>query len=162
MERPIEYDPEWMESSYVSRVALDRGQALIRVTLGSPANVARVFSALAMGGVRVDVIAVSAGDGTVGFTLAEADRLRAVQVLAALPAALDHAPAAKLSLEGVGFGAQSDAMAALLQALATADIEPRLISTSVRAITVVLALAHADEAFALAGRAFGFPDETEE
>lgn len=162
MERPIEYDPEWMESSYVSRVALDRGQALIRVDLGPQGTIARIFSSLSGAGVRVDVIAAGVESGTVGFTVASVDRERAVRVLATLPIAVEHSLAAKLSLEGVGFGAQSDAMAALLQTLARAQIEPRLISTSVRAITIVLSQEKADEAFALACRAFGFPDETEE
>jgi len=162
MELPFEYDPDWLEATFVSRVALDQGQALIRLPLEASQSVARIFTSLAAADINIDVITQTGhGDeATLAFTLAAPDRPLALRLLEDHSLrCYTHAPIAKLSLEGVGAGVQSEAAATLFDTLASSGINVQLISTSARIIAVVIALDQAERAFAAACRAFDFPDE---
>lgn len=146
----------------MSRVALDKGQARIRID-GLPCDrIAPVFDTLAAAGIKVDVIAHTQGPGesVLAFTLVEENRVHAAGILErALAVKPQHQPIAKLSLEGVGIGLQSDVAAILFEALARAEISIDIVSTSARVVSVVIPLEQADAAFDAACRVFDFPDD---
>lgn len=164
MQPLFEYNPDWMEATFVSRVALDKGQARIRIDGLGTDRITTVFTALASAGINVDVIAHTHGpDGTVlAFTLAETERINAVHMLRReLAIEPKHGPIAKLSLEGVGIGLQGDVAGVLFEALSYAGISADIVSTSSRVVSVVIRLEQADAAFDAACRAFDFPHDPE-
>lgn len=133
----------------VRAVALDKSQA--RVTVyglpDEPGMAARVFSKLAGGGVRVDIIVQSPGEGgraDLSFTVPERDKASALAVCNGLrisPAAQEiraDDQIAKVSIVGVGMKTHCGVAERMFRALADDGIDVAMISTSDIAVSCVV------------------------
>ena len=129
-----------------------------------PGTAAKVFRALADASIIVDMIVQNVGHQGVAsltFTVPATEAQKAQKVLTPVLAALGggkvevQGQIAKLSVVGVGMKTHSGVAATLFQALAAAEINIEMISTSEIKISVVLELARADEGANVAHQAFG-------
>jgi len=160
-----EEEVAYMEKVVVRGVAVDKDQAKVIVSniLDKPGSAARVFRALADANVLVDMIVQNVGRHGIAnltFTVPQTDTVKAQK---ALEPVLDevgggqvaiHEHIAKLSVVGVGMKTHSGVAASLFQALAEANINIELISTSEIKISVVIDQDRADEAARVAHAAF--------
>lgn len=147
-----------------ARITLDVSQA--RIVLEGvpdrPGTAATIFCGLAEAGVTVGLIVEDFNhDGvtTLTFTLAEAERHRAFAALQPLLENLGgrivmQGPIAKLTVAGEAVRRDQAAAARLFQALAAAQINIHMISTSEFASTVIVSMADASAAEALAQQTF--------
>jgi aspartate kinase len=154
-----------MESVVVRGVAVDKDQAKVIVSniLDKPGSAAKVFRALADAHIIVDMIVQNVGRNGIAnltFTVPQGDSTKAVR---ALETVLDdigggqvaiHPHIAKLSVVGVGMKTHSGVAATLFQALADANVNIELISTSEIKISVVIDQDSADTAARVAHAAF--------
>ncbi len=154
-----------MESVVVRGVAVDKDQAKVIVSniLDKPGSAAKVFRALADAHIIVDMIVQNVGRNGIAnltFTVPQGDSTKAVR---ALENVLDevgggqvaiHPQIAKLSVVGVGMKTHSGVAATLFQALADANVNIELITTSEIKISVVIDQDRADEAARVAHAAF--------
>lgn len=154
-----------MEDVEVSGVAIDRNQVKIVVSdlPDRPGTAARIFGDLAAAGVVVDMIVQNIGRqgrANLTFTVPEADAFRAETAVRELTDAFSgiavssHDGIAKLSIVGVGMRSHSGIAGRLFAALAGAGINIQMISTSEIKISVVIALAEAEEAARVVHNAF--------
>ena len=157
-----------MEAAIISGIACDSSESKVTV-VGVPdiiGKAARVFDVLAATGVNLDMVVqnASVADNTVAisFTLPEADRTRAIEALRANQAEIgfddltwDDA-IGKVSIVGIGMRTHPGVTATFFRALADADINIAMISTSEIRISVVVAADQADQAVRAAHTAFGF------
>jgi aspartate kinase len=154
-----------MEKVVVRGVAVDKDQAKVIVSNlpDKPGSAARVFRALADANVMVDMIVQNVGRGGVAnltFTVPQTDQLKAQKALEPVLAAMGggqvaiHEQIAKLSVVGVGMKTHSGVAATLFQALAAANINIEMISTSEIKISVIVEQDRADEAARVAHAAF--------
>ena len=114
--------------------------------------------------INVDMIVQNVGRAGVAnltFTVPQTETAKALVVLNGLSEGLGHAPEiavdekiAKLSVVGVGMKTHSGVAATLFQALAAAEINIELISTSEIKISVVIAQDRAEEAARVAHASF--------
>jgi len=162
----VKEEVAYMEQVVVRGIAADKDQAKIIVSniLDKPGSAAKVFRGLADANIIVDMIVQNVGRHGIAnltFTVPQGDTHRAVK---ALEPVLDdigggqvavHEHIAKLSVVGVGMKTHSGVAATLFQALADANINIDLISTSEIKISVVVDLDRADEAVRVAHAAFG-------
>ena len=162
----VKEEVAYMEKFVVRGVAVDKDQAKVIVSgvADKPGSAARVFRALADANVIVDMIVQNAGRqgiANLAFTVPQGDTDRAVQALEPVLAAIGGGQVAvmgriaKLSVVGVGMKTHSGVAASVFQALADANINIELISTSEIKISVVIALDSADEAARVTHAAFG-------
>jgi len=162
----VKEEVAYMEKVVVRGVAVDKDQAKVIVSgvADKPGSAARVFRALADANVIVDMIVQNAGRqgiANLAFTVPQGDTDRAVQALEPVLAAIGGGQVAvmgriaKLSVVGVGMKTHSGVAASVFQALADANINIELISTSEIKISVVIALDSADEAARVTHAAFG-------
>lgn len=156
---------EYMEKVVVRGVAVDKDQAKVIVSniLDKPGSAAKVFRALADANVLVDMIVQNVGRHGIAnltFTVPQTDTVKAQKALVPV---LDevgggqvaiHEHIAKLSVVGVGMKTHSGVAASLFQALADANINIELISTSEIKISVVIDQDRAEEAARVAHAAF--------
>ncbi len=154
-----------MESVVVRGVAVDKDQAKVIVSniLDKPGSAAKVFRALADAHIIVDMIVQNVGRNGIAnltFTVPQGDSTKAVR---ALETVLDvigggqvaiHPHIAKLSVVGVGMKTHSGVAATLFQALADANVNIELITTSEIKISVVIDQDRSDEAARVAHAAF--------
>jgi aspartate kinase len=162
----VKEEVAYMEKVVVRGVAVDKDQAKVIVSniLDKPGSAAKVFRALADANIVVDMIVQNVGRNGIAnltFTVPQADTYKAQK---ALEPVLDevggghvavHENIAKLSVVGVGMKTHSGVAADLFKALADANINIDLISTSEIKISVVLDLDRADEAMRVTHAAFG-------
>ena len=100
------------------------------------------------------------GPATLTFTVPQTDRVKAQKALEPVLAAMGggqvaiHEQIAKLSVVGVGMKTHSGVAATLFQALAAANINIEMISTSEIKISVIVEQERADEAARVAHAAF--------
>jgi aspartate kinase len=161
----VKEEVEYMEKVVVRGVAVDKDQAKVIVSniLDKPGSAAKVFRALADANVLVDMIVQNVGRHGIAnltFTVPQTDTVKAQK---ALEPVLDevgggqvaiHEHIAKLSVVGVGMKTHSGVAASLFQALADANINIELISTSEIKISVVIDQDRAEEAARVAHAAF--------
>jgi aspartate kinase len=154
-----------MEKVLVRGVAVDKDQAKVVVSniTDKPGSAARVFRALADAHINVDMIVQNVGRAGVAnltFTVPQTEMQKAVKALEPVLKEIGggevtvHEQIAKLSVVGVGMKTHSGVAATLFQTLAEAGVNIELISTSEIKISVVIALAKADEAARVAHKAF--------
>lgn len=162
----VKEEVAYMEKVVVRGVAVDKDQAKVIVSniLDKPGSAAKVFRALSDANINVDMIVQNVGRHGIAnltFTVAQGDTRKAQK---ALEPVLDevgggqvaiHEHIAKLSVVGVGMRTHSGVAATLFQALADANINIELISTSEIKISVVIDQDRADEAARVAHAAFG-------
>ncbi len=155
-----------MEDVVVSGVALDRNQAKIVVSdlPDQPGTAAKLFKALADAGISVDMIVQNlgrAGKANMTFTVPRDDIDRAEKAVNASFAGerggklFEASEIAKVSVVGVGMRSHSGVAARLFEALAGAEVNIQLVSTSEIKISVAIDPREAEEATRLVHRAFG-------
>lgn len=156
-----------MESIVVTDVAVDVSQA--RITISDfpdmPGNCGKVFSAIALAGVNVDLIVQSSDDNGVSeltFTVPRTDLERALeqtqltfQKLSPQSRAQADAEIAKVMIYGVGIRSQTAVVQTMFGALATKGINIDMISTSEICVSVVVHQRHAEAAVKALREAFG-------
>jgi len=161
----VKEEVAYMEKVVVRGVAVDKEQTKVIVSniLDKPGSAAKVFRALADATIIVDMIVQNVGRNGIAnltFTVPQGDSSKAVK---ALEPVLDeiggghvaiHEHIAKLSVVGVGMKTHSGVAATLFQALADANINIELITTSEIKISVVIDQDRSDEAYRVAHGAF--------
>jgi aspartate kinase len=162
----VKEEVAYMEKVVVRGVAVDKDQAKVIVSniLDKPGSAAKVFRALADANIVVDMIVQNVGRNGIAnltFTVPQGDTFKAQK---ALEPVLDevggghvavHESIAKLSVVGVGMKTHSGVAADLFKALADANINIDLITTSEIKISVVVEQDRADEAMRVTHAAFG-------
>ena len=160
----VEGEPA-MEDVLISGVALvtDEAKVTLKGVPDHPGVAARIFQAIAEADVVVDMIIQNvggAGISDLSFTVPEADLTLTTRVVEGLVAELGaHSwsadPAiAKVSAVGVGMRAHSGVAAAMFAALADAEINIDMISTSEIKISCVVHVDRGEEAVRVLHRAF--------
>jgi aspartate kinase len=161
----VKEEVAYMEKVVVRGVAVDKDQAKVIVSniLDKPGSAAKVFRALADASIIVDMIVQNVGRNGIAnltFTVPQTDTHKAQK---ALEPVLDdigggqvaiHESIAKLSVVGVGMKTHSGVAATLFQALADANVNIELITTSEIKISVVIDQARAEDAARAAHAAF--------
>jgi aspartate kinase len=161
----VKEEVAYMEKVVVRGVAVDKDQAKVIVSniRDKPGSAAKVFRALADANVNVDMIVQNVGRQGVAnltFTVPQTDTAKAVRALEPVLTSIGggqvavHEHIAKLSVVGVGMKTHSGVAATLFQALADANINIELISTSEIKISIILDQDRADEAARVAHTAF--------
>jgi aspartate kinase len=156
-----------MEQAIISGVAHDRSEAKVTV-VGVPDRVgeaARIFRVIAEAGTNIDMIvqnvsAVATGRTDISFTLPRDDgqramaALRLVQDEVGFESLLYDDKIGKVSLIGAGMRSHPGVTAKFFGALAEADVNIEMISTSEIRISVVVDEADVDTAVSAAHKAF--------
>jgi aspartate kinase len=161
----VKEEVAYMEKVVVRGVAVDKDQAKVIVSniLDKPGSAAKVFRALAEANIIVDMIVQNVGRNGIAnltFTVPQTDTHKAQKALEPVLDAIGggqvaiHEHIAKLSVVGVGMKTHSGVAATLFQALADANVNIELITTSEIKISVVIDQARADEAARVAHAAF--------
>lgn len=146
-----------MEHAIISGVAHDASEAKITIKAvpDRPGVAARIFSALADRAINVDMIVQnvsSHGHTDMSFTLPRGDLGTAVPVIVELSAELEASghdvedDIAKVSLVGAGMKTHPGVAAKMFSALADADINIEMISTSTIRVSCVIKEAKLDQA----------------
>ena len=158
-----------MEDIVVSEVQLDKQQA--RVTLShlpdQPGVNGQIFSAVAEGGIMVDMIVQNvthAGQATVSFTVPRKDLEPCLLLTRAVTepwpeATISYDPGiAKLSVMGIGLRSHTGVGDRMFRALADADINVQMINTSEILMSAVVSAADAEKALAALLTTFKLPE----
>ncbi len=166
-----------MEESIVSGVAVDKGQAKITV-IGlpdKPGTAAAVFTVVAEAGANIDMIVQNIPTGVdvtdavsdITFTLPKGDLNKVKDALTAARGTLGYRELetddqiGKLSVVGAGMRTHSGVSATLFRALAEAQINIEMISTSEIRISVITSLDQVDAAARAVHTAFELDGESE-
>lgn len=165
---------ETMEESIVAGVAVDKGQAKITVVgiPDVPGKAAEIFTVVAKAGVNIDMIvqnvAVTATHlSDISFTLPADDLAKATGALEqnkksiGFDALQTAEKIGKLSVVGAGMKSHSGVSATLFEALAKAEINIEMISTSEIRISVVTKIDQVDDAARAVHSAFGLDGDSE-
>ena len=161
-----------MEEAIITGVAHDRGEAKITVT-GVPDKVgeaARIFRAIADEELNIDMIVqnvsrLSDTKTDISFTLPMADGARAIGALEAIQTELGFDEllyddqVGKISVVGVGMRSHPGVSATFFDALAKADVNLQMISTSEIRISVIVGADDVDAAVRASHTAFGLDAE---
>jgi aspartate kinase len=164
---PGESEAGGMEQAIISGVAHDRSEAKITV-VGVPDRVgeaARIFSAIAEAGINIDMIvqnvsAVATGRTDISFTLPRDDGQRGMETLLRLQQAVGFESLlyddriGKVSLIGAGMRSHPGVTATFFAALAAAEVNIEMISTSEIRISVVVDQDDVDQAVMATHKAF--------
>ena len=163
-----------MEQPIISGVAHDRTEAKITVVgvPDVPGKAAAIFTVVANAGVNIDMIvqnvsAVETGRTDISFTLPKSDGTLAIATLQALQASVGFADIlyddqiGKVSVVGVGMRSHPGVTARFFSALAAAEVNIEMISTSEIRISVVVNQDDVDRAVVAAHTAFGLDAEGE-
>lgn len=154
-----------MEGMLVSGVAADKNTARISVigVRNEPGIAFKVFKCLAMKNISVDIILQSIGrDGTKDITFTVPDD-KGKEAVTALQEYADMVGAknlsyttdvAKISVVGAGMETHEGVAAMMFEALADANINIQMISTSEIKVSVLIAAEDADRAVSAVHRAF--------
>lgn len=159
-----------MEDVVVRGVALDRNQAKIMISNipDKPGSAAKIFESLAQAKVVVDMIVQNIGRHGVAnltFTVPRDDAKRSLTAVEKVINELGggeiavFGEIAKLSVVGIGMRSHSGVAAKLFAALADAEANIQIISTSEIKISVVIDEKGADEATRIVHTAFGLDAE---
>ena len=147
-------------------IAVDKDQAKVIVSniMDKPGSAAKVFQAMADAHIIVDMIVQNVGRNGIAnltFTVPQSDTMKAQRSLEPVLDELGgghvavHENIAKLSVVGVGMKTHSGVAANLFTALAKAEINIDLITTSEIKISVVVDQDRVDEAARVTHTAFG-------
>ena len=159
-----------MEDVVVRGVALDRNQAKIMVSNipDKPGSAAQIFEALGSENVIVDMIVQNIGRNGVAnltFTVPRDDSQRSLDAVEKVLNELGGGEVAvfgdivKLSVVGIGMRSHSGVASQLFAALAEAESNIQIISTSEIKISVVIDEQGADNALRIVHAAFGLDKE---
>lgn len=154
-----------MEEIVVSDVYADDTQARVTITHlpDTPGVAARVFSAVANGGILVDMIVQNAAqdDGAnISFTVPSEDASRTVELLKETlrddtdVEITSEDSIGKLSVVGIGLRSHTDVGARMFRTLADHSINLQMVNTSELKVSVVVAAEETAKAFAALQNAF--------
>ena len=154
-----------MEDVVVSGVAIDKNQAKIVISdlPDRPGTAAKLFQALSVAGISVDMIVQNIGregKANLTFTVAREDISRAQKAVTesfpdeAAGKLFEASDIAKVSVVGVGMRSHSGVAARLFQALAEDSVNIQLVSTSEIKISVGIEPDDADKAARVIHSAF--------
>ncbi|MBK7820095.1 MAG: aspartate kinase [Tessaracoccus sp.] len=163
---------ETMEQAVITGIAHDRGEAKITV-VGVPDRVgeaAAIFTAVAEADVNIDMIVqnisrLSDVKTDISFTLPMADGAKAIAAIEAVKDAVGYEELlyddqiGKVSAVGVGMRSHPGVSATFFRALAGADVNLQMISTSEIRISVIVGADDVDAAVRAAHTAFGLDAE---
>ncbi|GAB2644928.1 aspartate kinase [Prescottella soli] len=148
-----------VEEALITGVAHDRGEAKVTVVglPDTPGHAAKVFRAVAEAEINIDMVLqniskVETGKTDITFTLPKADGPRAVEKLTALQSEIGFTQLlfddliGKVSLVGAGMKSHPGVTAKFCEALAEADVNIDLISTSEIRISVLVKDTDLDDA----------------
>lgn len=148
-----------VEEALITGVAHDRGEAKVTVVglPDTPGHAAKVFRAVAEAEINIDMVLqniskVETGKTDITFTLPKADGPRAVEKLTALQSEIGFTQIlfddliGKVSLVGAGMKSHPGVTAKFCEALAEADVNIDLISTSEIRISVLVKDTDLDDA----------------
>jgi aspartate kinase len=167
----VREEDERMEQAIISGIAHDTSEAKVTI-LGVPdvpGVAARIFRPLADEGVNVDMIVQNASeDGTtdVFFTLPKDDLARAAPILQAITAEVKalgletDVEIAKVSLVGAGMKSNPGVAASMFEALAEAEINIEILSTSSIRISCVVRASDVERAVKAIHDKFELSDES--
>jgi aspartate kinase len=167
----IREEDERMERAIISGIAHDTSEAKVSI-LGvpdKPGVAARVFRPLADGGVNVDMIvqnASASGRTDIFFTLPKDDLVRAEPILKAIETDVGaegittDPDIAKVSLVGAGMKTHPGVAADMFDALADAEINIEIISTSSIRVSCVIRAADVERAVHVIHERFDLSRET--
>lgn len=141
-------DTEWTRQTPVCGVAIVREEARVRIAdvPDQPGVSQHIFGSLAERSIVIDMIAQSAGSAgkaEIGFTLLKGDLPTALDILRPISetygASITHVDSvSKVSIVGTGMRTHTGVAASMFNALAEAEINIRLITTSEIKITVLV------------------------
>ncbi|HVW03001.1 MAG TPA: ACT domain-containing protein, partial [Planctomycetaceae bacterium] len=157
LERDVVSRLSSMEDIVVSEVQLDREQS--RVTIRNlpdiPGVSAQIFAAVAQGGVMVDLIVQNishSGHANLSFTVPKKDLEQCLLLVREVSGAWESArlsydrEIAKLTVMGIGLRSHTGVGDRMFRALAEANVNVQMISTSEIRISTVVALDRGEEA----------------
>ena len=163
-----------VEQALISGVAHDRSEAKITVVAvpDHPGEAAAIFDIIARADINIDMIVQNVSRGAEGrtdisFTLPNSDARRAIESLRAEQERIGFSDllfddqVGKVSIVGVGMRSHPGVTAMFFNALAAADVNIDMISTSEIRISVVVDEADVDRAVQAAHSAFGLDAEGE-
>src|SRR5437762_3623000 len=164
----VKEETQSMESVVIRGVSLDKNQA--KVTLAAvpdkPGVASRIFKAIGEAAINVDMIVQTASHGAgapatdISFTIDKPDLLKAQKVLENIKSDIGYREViaderiGKLSIVGVGMRSHSGVAAKMFEALAEANVNIDMISTSEIKISVVIDAAKGDQAVKAVHEAF--------
>ncbi len=164
----VKEETQTMESVVIRGVSLDKNQA--KVTLAAvpdkPGVAARIFKSIGDAAINVDMIVQTASHGAgapatdISFTIDKADLLKAQKVLENIKSDIGYREVisdekiGKLSIVGVGMRSHSGVAAKMFEALANANVNIDMISTSEIKISVVIDAAKGEHAVKAVHEAF--------
>src|SRR3989442_3183791 len=164
----VKEETQNMEDVVIRGVSLDKTQA--KVTLAAvpdkPGVAARIFKAIGEATINVDMIVQTASHGAgapatdISFTIDKPDLLKAQKVLENIKSDIGYREViadekiGKLSIVGVGMRSHSGVAAKMFEALAVANVNIDMISTSEIKISVVIDGAKGDQAVKAVHEAF--------
>jgi aspartate kinase len=164
----VKEETQSMESVVIRGVSLDKNQA--KITLAAvpdkPGVAARIFKAIGDSAINVDMIVQTASHGAgvpatdISFTLEKSDLLKAQKVLSTIQKDIGFREIiadekiGKLSIVGVGMRSHSGIAAKMFEALAQANVNIDMISTSEIKISVVIDVAKGEHALKIVHEAF--------
>jgi len=163
-----------MEQAIISGIAQDRGEAKITI-VGVPDRIgeaARIFTTVAEAEINIDMIVqnvseVETSRTDISFTLPKTDGAKAVAALNAIKEEIGFSDIryddqiGKVSVVGVGMRSHPGVTAKFFSALAEAEVNLEMISTSEIRISVVVDEADVDRAVRAAHTAFGLDADGE-
>ena len=163
-----------VEQALISGVAHDRSEAKVTVVAvpDHPGEAAAIFDVIARADINIDMIVQNVSRGAEGrtdisFTLPSADARKAIEALRAdqerigFTDLLFDDQVGKVSIIGVGMRSHPGVTARFFNALAAADVNIDMISTSEIRISVVVDEADVDRAVQAAHTAFGLDADGE-
>ena len=163
-----------VEQALISGVAHDRSEAKVTVVAvpDHPGEAAAIFDVIARADINIDMIVQNVSRGAEGrtdisFTLPSADARKAIEALRADQDRIGFADllfddqVGKVSIIGVGMRSHPGVTASFFNALAAADVNIDMISTSEIRISVVVDEADVDRAVQAAHTAFGLDADGE-
>ncbi|MDA8438408.1 MAG: aspartate kinase [Propionibacterium sp.] len=163
-----------VEQALISGVAHDRSEAKVTVVAvpDHPGEAAAIFDVIARADINIDMIVQNVSRGAEGrtdisFTLPSADARKAIEALRAEQDRIGFADllfddqVGKVSIIGVGMRSHPGVTASFFNALAAADVNIDMISTSEIRISVVVDEADVDRAVQAAHTAFGLDADGE-
>src|SRR5882672_3853400 len=164
----VKEETEHMESVVIRGVSLDKNQAKITLAAAPdhPGVAARIFKALGDAAINIDMIVQTASHGAgtpatdISFTMDKADLVKTRKLLDQIQSSIGYREViadekiGKLSIVGVGMRSHSGIAARMFEALANADVNIDMISTSEIKISVVIDLAKGEQALRAMHAAF--------
>ncbi|MDI6757309.1 MAG: aspartate kinase, partial [Endomicrobiia bacterium] len=159
-----------MEAAVVRAVTFDRNQAKFSIldVADRPGIASKIFGALALAGINVDMIIQSAarqGSNDISFTVSRADAKKSAEILrklkkrAGASGVIEDKSAAKVSIIGVGMKSHPGVAAKMFATLASSGVNIEMISTSEIKVSCIVSEKQVDKAVGALHKAFALGEK---